>query len=56
MSRASSDGAIGHVILRIYPYGAPGAAGTGREGLQGRSGGILSRLPIVWEVGGRLVV
>ena len=36
VSRASSDGATGHVVLRIHPYGAPGAAGTGREGLRGR--------------------
>jgi hypothetical protein len=41
VSRASSDGATGHVVLRIHPYGAPGAAGTGREGLRGRYGGML---------------
>ena len=41
VSRASSDGATGHVILRIHPYGAPGAAGTGRGCLQGLSGRSL---------------
>ena len=55
MSRASSDGATGHVVLRIHPYGAPGAAGTGREGLRGRYGGTQTPLPVQAEVVGKRV-
>ena len=55
MSRASSDGATGHVILRIHPYGAPGAAGTGREGLRGRYGGMKTLCPLQEDVVGKRV-